>query len=237
MVNDKREPDYSDPSLAINSRVGYPVEYIPNAAIPGVGGIPKVVIFLTCDSFGVLPPISLLSKEAAMYQFVTGFTSKVAGTEIGINEPVPTFSTLFGEPFMPLRASVYANMLGERIEKRLYLAVFNLAAVERHDRFVLAARRENDETRKEHRRRYNCRYYLFCHFISVPSAEYDLPFIQKLFRGEISGTRRRPFFGILSHYLHKVKRFARFTGQPVHISGYFISSVKVSIREVSHQQE
>ena len=117
VVNDKREPDYSDPSLAINSRVGYPVEYIPNAAIPGIGGIPKVVIFLTCDSFGVLPPISLLSKEAAMYQSVTGFTSKVAGTEIGINEPVPTFSTLFGEPFMPLRASVYANMLGERIEK------------------------------------------------------------------------------------------------------------------------
>ncbi|MBR0435744.1 MAG: phosphoenolpyruvate carboxykinase (ATP), partial [Clostridia bacterium] len=117
VVNDKREPDYSDPSLAINSRVGYPVEYIPNAAIPGIGGIPKVVIFLTCDSFGVLPPISLLSKEAAMYQFVTGFTSKVAGTEIGINEPVPTFSTLFGEPFMPLRASVYAGMLGERIEK------------------------------------------------------------------------------------------------------------------------
>ncbi|MBQ4423060.1 MAG: phosphoenolpyruvate carboxykinase (ATP) [Clostridia bacterium] len=117
VVDDKRHPDYSDPSLAINSRVGYPVEYIPNAAIPGIGGIPKVVIFLTCDSFGVLPPISLLSKEAAMYQFVTGFTSKVAGTEIGINEPVPTFSTLFGEPFMPLRASVYAGMLGERIEK------------------------------------------------------------------------------------------------------------------------
>jgi phosphoenolpyruvate carboxykinase (ATP) len=112
-----RKPDYMDPSLAVNSRVGYPVEFIPNAAIPGVGGIPKVVIFLTCDSFGVLPPISKLSKEAAMYQFVTGFTSKVAGTEVGITEPVPTFSTLFGEPFMPLKAQVYADMLGERIEK------------------------------------------------------------------------------------------------------------------------
>ncbi|MBP3736414.1 MAG: phosphoenolpyruvate carboxykinase (ATP) [Lachnospiraceae bacterium] len=112
-----RKPDYNDGSLAENSRVGYPIEYIPNAAVPGVGGIPKVVIFLTADSFGVLPPISRLSKEAAMYQFVTGFTSKVAGTEIGITEPVPTFSTLFGEPFMPMDASVYANMLGERIEK------------------------------------------------------------------------------------------------------------------------
>ena len=112
-----RELDFDDASLTENTRVGYPVDYIDNAQIPGIGGIPKVVIFLTCDSFGVLPPISLLSKEAAMYQFVTGFTSKVAGTEIGINEPVPTFSTLFGEPFMPLRASVYAGMLGERIEK------------------------------------------------------------------------------------------------------------------------
>ncbi|MBO5564469.1 MAG: phosphoenolpyruvate carboxykinase (ATP) [Lachnospiraceae bacterium] len=112
-----RKPDYDDGSLAENTRVGYPIDFIPNAAIPGVGGIPKVVIFLTADSFGVLPPISRLSKEAAMYQFVTGFTSKVAGTEIGITEPVPTFSTLFGEPFMPMDASVYANMLGERIEK------------------------------------------------------------------------------------------------------------------------
>ncbi len=112
-----RIPDYDDGSLAENSRVGYPIDYIPNAAIPSVGGIPRTVIFLTADSFGVLPPISRLTTDAAMYQFVTGFTSKVAGTEIGITEPVPTFSTLFGEPFMPLDASVYANMLGEKIEK------------------------------------------------------------------------------------------------------------------------
>ena len=115
--DETRKPDYNDNKYAENTRVGYPIEYIPNAAIPGVGGIPKVVVFLTADSFGVLPPISLLSKEAAMYQFVTGFTSKVAGTEIGITEPVPTFSTLFGEPFMPLDAQVYAKMLGEKIEK------------------------------------------------------------------------------------------------------------------------
>ncbi|MCI5792174.1 MAG: phosphoenolpyruvate carboxykinase (ATP) [Lachnospiraceae bacterium] len=112
-----RIPDYSDKSITENTRVGYPVDYIPNAQIPGVGGIPKVVIFLTADAFGVLPPISKLSREAAMYHFVTGFTSKLAGTERGITEPQPTFSTLFGEPFMPLDASVYANMLGERIDK------------------------------------------------------------------------------------------------------------------------
>ena len=112
-----RKPDYDDNSLTDNTRVGYPIEYISNAAIPGIGGIPKVVIFLTADSFGVLPPISRLDKNAAMYHFVTGFTSKVAGTERGITEPVPTFSTLFSEPFMPMDPNVYANMLGERIEK------------------------------------------------------------------------------------------------------------------------
>ena len=81
------------------------------------GGIPKVVIFLTADAFGVLPPISRLSHKAAMYHFVTGFTSKLAGTERGVTEPVPTFSTLFGEPFMPLDASVYAEMLGDKLDK------------------------------------------------------------------------------------------------------------------------
>lgn len=112
-----RIPDYDDGSLTENTRVGYPIEFIDNAAVPGVGGVPKVVIFLTADAFGVLPPISRLSENAAMYHFVTGFTSKLAGTERGVTEPQPTFSTLFGEPFMPLDPSVYANMLGERIEK------------------------------------------------------------------------------------------------------------------------
>lgn len=111
-----RRPNYFDSKYTENTRVGYPIEYIPNAAIPGIGSIPKVIIFLTADSFGVLPPISRLSKEAAMYHFITGFTSKVAGTEQGITEPVPTFSTLFGEPFMPLAPEIYAGMLGERIE-------------------------------------------------------------------------------------------------------------------------
>ena len=115
--HETREADYSDRELTPNTRVGYPIDFIDNAEIPGKGGIPKVVIFLTADSFGVLPPISRLSKNAAMYQFVTGFTAKVAGTERGIKEPQPTFSTLFGEPFMPLRAECYAEMLGERLEK------------------------------------------------------------------------------------------------------------------------
>lgn len=112
-----RVADYDDGSLTENTRVGYPIEYIDNAAIPGVGGIPKVVTFLTADAFGVLPPISRLDENAAMYHFVTGFTSKLAGTERGVTEPQPTFSTLFGEPFMPMDPSVYAGMLGERIEK------------------------------------------------------------------------------------------------------------------------
>jgi phosphoenolpyruvate carboxykinase (ATP) len=117
MNPDTREFDFDDGSLTENTRVGYPVDYINNAAIPGVGGIPKVVIFLTADAFGVLPPISRLDENAAMYHFVTGFTSKLAGTERGVKEPQPTFSTLFGEPFMPLNPSKYAEMLGEKIEK------------------------------------------------------------------------------------------------------------------------
>ncbi len=112
-----RIPNYDDDSITENTRVGYPIDYINNAQIPGKGGIPKVVIFLTADAFGVLPPISRLDENAAMYHFVTGFTSKLAGTERGIQEPQPTFSTLFGEPFMPLDPSVYATMLGEKIEK------------------------------------------------------------------------------------------------------------------------
>ena len=112
-----RKPDYSDKSLTENTRVGYPVDYIPNSQIPGYGGIPKVVVFLTADAFGVLPPISKLTRNAAMYHFVTGFTAKLAGTERGITEPQPTFSTLFGEPFMPLPAERYAKMLGDRLDK------------------------------------------------------------------------------------------------------------------------
>ncbi len=117
MNEQTRELNFDDGSLTENTRVGYPIEYISNAAVPGVGGIPKVVIFLTADAFGVLPPISRLSEDAAMYHFVTGFTSKLAGTERGVTEPQPTFSTLFGEPFMPMDPAVYAEMLGKRIRE------------------------------------------------------------------------------------------------------------------------
>ena len=112
-----RRPDYADSSLTENTRVGYPVDYIPNAAIPGIGGTPKTVIFLTADAYGVLPPISRLDEKQAMYYFVSGFTSKLAGTERGITSPVPTFSTCFGAPFMPLDPSVYAKMLAEKVAK------------------------------------------------------------------------------------------------------------------------
>ena len=115
--DETRAPDYEDGSLTENTRAGYPVEYIPNAAIPGVGGQPKTVIFLTADAFGVLPPISKLDNDAAMYYFVSGYTSKLAGTERGITEPQTTFSTLFGAPFFPLNPSVYAEMLDEKVRK------------------------------------------------------------------------------------------------------------------------
>ena len=112
-----RRSDYADSSLTENTRVGYPVDYIPNAAIPGVCATPKTVIFLTADAYGVLPPISRLDEKQAMYYFVSGFTSKLAGTERGITSPVPTFSTCFGAPFMPLDPSVYAKMLAEKVAK------------------------------------------------------------------------------------------------------------------------
>ena len=117
IVDENGTPDYEDGSLTENTRAGYPIDFIPNAAIPGVGGKPKTIIFLTADAFGVLPPISKLDKNMAMYHFVSGYTSKLAGTERGITEPVTTFSTLFGAPFFPMNASVYATMLGKKLEE------------------------------------------------------------------------------------------------------------------------
>lgn len=110
-------PDYDDNTYTENTRVGYPLDYIPNALIPSQGGQPKTVIFLTADAFGVLPPIAKLDKNQAMYHFVSGYTSKLAGTERGITEPQATFSTCFGEPFMPLPARRYAELLGQRIDE------------------------------------------------------------------------------------------------------------------------
>lgn len=110
-----REPDFTDGSLTENTRVVYPLGFIPGAIIPSVCGHPSVIVFLTADAFGVLPPISKLSKEGAMYHFMSGYTSKLAGTERGITEPKETFSQCFGAPFMPLKASEYAKLLGEKI--------------------------------------------------------------------------------------------------------------------------
>ena len=117
VLNEDKVPDYDDGSLTENTRGAYPLEYIPNAELSGIGGHPSTIIFLTADAFGVIPPISKLSKEAAMYHFISGYTSKLAGTERGITEPKATFSSCFGEPFMLMRPAVYAKLLGERIDK------------------------------------------------------------------------------------------------------------------------
>lgn len=110
-----RAIDYEADLLTENTRATYPIDHIPGAVLGGVGDHPRNVFFLTCDAFGVLPPISKLTPEMASYHFLSGFTSKIAGTEVGIVEPRPTFSACFGAPFMPLHPSRYATMLAERL--------------------------------------------------------------------------------------------------------------------------
>lgn len=114
---DSRVADYDSNRYTENTRAAYPIEYIPNAQIPCVAGHPKTIIFLTADAFGVLPPIAKLTKEQAMYHFLSGYTSKLAGTERGITEPEATFSTCFGAPFLPLPPREYAEMLGQKMEE------------------------------------------------------------------------------------------------------------------------
>ncbi|MEZ5014268.1 MAG: phosphoenolpyruvate carboxykinase (ATP) [Chitinophagales bacterium] len=112
-----RTVDFTNISKTENTRVSYPIEYIDNIMMPSKGGLPKHIFFLTCDANGVLPPISKLTPGQAMYQFLSGYTAKVAGTEAGITEPQLTFSTCFGAPFLPLHPTKYAEMLGERMRK------------------------------------------------------------------------------------------------------------------------
>jgi phosphoenolpyruvate carboxykinase (ATP) len=113
-----RVPDFDDASLTVNTRVAYPLEFIPNFVPEGRAGHADTVVFLTADAFGVLPPIARLTPEATMYHFLSGFTSKLAGTEAGLgDEPEPSFSTCFGAPFLPLSPGIYAEMLGDRIKK------------------------------------------------------------------------------------------------------------------------
>ncbi|MBA4494853.1 phosphoenolpyruvate carboxykinase (ATP) [Paenactinomyces guangxiensis] len=115
VLDQNRQPDFKDDSLTENTRAAYPIDYIPNAVIPGVAGHPNIILFLTADAFGVLPPIAKCTPEQAMYHFLSGYTSKLAGTERGVTEPEATFSTCFGAPFLPRPAHVYAEMLGEKI--------------------------------------------------------------------------------------------------------------------------
>ncbi len=122
--NTTKMPEFNNSSLTENTRAAYPLDYIPGAIVPSLGKNPKVIIFLTADAFGVMPPIAKLTKEGAMYHFMSGYTSKLAGTERGITEPRATFSECFGAPFMSRHASVYAKLLGDKITKhqtRVYL--------------------------------------------------------------------------------------------------------------------
>lgn len=112
-----RYVDYFDSTLTENTRASYPITHIDNVDRTGVAGHPRHIIFLAADAFGVLPPISRLTREQAMYHFLSGYTAKVAGTERGINEPQPNFSTCFGAPFMPLQPGIYARLLGEKVAK------------------------------------------------------------------------------------------------------------------------
>jgi phosphoenolpyruvate carboxykinase (ATP) len=112
------QPDYSDISLTENTRAAYPIDFIENAVIPGIGGHPRNIMFLAADAFGVLPPLARLTPEQAMYHFLSGYTAKLAGTEAGLgSEPVPEFSACFGSPFLPLAPRVYAEMLGKRLKE------------------------------------------------------------------------------------------------------------------------
>jgi phosphoenolpyruvate carboxykinase (ATP) len=114
---ESRRLDLDDASLTENTRACYPLEQIRNADLGGVAGHPRNIVFLTCDAFGVLPPIARLSEAQAMYHFLSGYTAKVAGTERGVTEPGATFSTCFGAPFLPLHPTVYAAMLGEKLRR------------------------------------------------------------------------------------------------------------------------
>jgi len=117
MVYDKKTKklDFFNDKLTANMRAAYPMHYVSKSAIDGLGAHPKHLIMLTCDAFGVLPPLASLSAEQAMYHFLSGFTSKAVGTERGIKEPEPTFSSCFGAPFLPLKPEVYGNILKKKI--------------------------------------------------------------------------------------------------------------------------
>jgi phosphoenolpyruvate carboxykinase (ATP) len=115
VLDQDRVPQYDDASITENTRCAYPVDYIEGAALPSLGANPNHIFFLTCDAFGVLPPIAKLNSDQAMEYFLMGYTAKVAGTETGVTEPVAVFSACFGQPFLPLSPNVYANLLKQKI--------------------------------------------------------------------------------------------------------------------------
>lgn len=115
--NESLIPDFHDTAITENTRVSYPIFHIDDAKIPSMGGHPRNIFFLTCDAFGVLPPVSRLTRGQAMYHFISGYTAKVAGTEDGVDEPQATFSACFGAPFLPLHPTTYAEMLGKRLKE------------------------------------------------------------------------------------------------------------------------
>lgn len=117
IMDEKGEVDFSDISITPNTRVSYPIYHIDNIQVPSIGHNPKNIFFLTADAFGVLPPISKLTPGQAAYHFISGYTAKVAGTEAGINEPLPSFSACFGAPFMPLHPTKYAEMLSAKMKE------------------------------------------------------------------------------------------------------------------------
>ena len=116
-VDENNVPDFFDTSKTENTRGSYPIEFIENRTEDSKGGHPQNVIFLTCDAFGVLPPISRLTPSQAAYHFISGYTAKVAGTEVGVTEPQATFSACFGEPFMPMHPGVYADLLSSKMDE------------------------------------------------------------------------------------------------------------------------
>ena len=117
VMDDAGVVDFEDVSITQNTRVSYPIEHIENIEVPSIGSNPKNIFFLTADAFGVLPPISKLTPGQAAYHFISGYTAKVAGTEAGINEPLPSFSACFGAPFMPLHPAKYAEMLSKKMQE------------------------------------------------------------------------------------------------------------------------
>ena len=116
--------DFSDASITENTRAAYPINFINNSKEPSYGGLPNNVFFLTCDAFGILPPISKLTKAQAMYHFISGYTAKVAGTEVGVVEPQTTFSACFGRVFLPLHPTKYAELLGEKLAQHHHVNVW-----------------------------------------------------------------------------------------------------------------